>query len=194
LIHNAEVKNRVASIGHDDDKRQSDYGYRKQIQKEALNLPLFPTTTIGFLRRRLSFRYVKPPIIYGDISRPKPMTVHWASFATSLTKKLVKKMLTGPVTILQWSLVRNDQPREDTCKQIAMAIRYEVDDLERAGIQLIKIDEPAIREGLPLRKSDWQSYLGWAEKAFRLSASGFRVEIQMIHTYAILNSTILFKI
>jgi len=108
--------------------------------------------------------------------------VHWASFAQSLTKKWVKGMLTGPVTILQWSFVRNDQPREDTCNQIAMAIRDEVVDLERAGIKIIQIDEPAIREGLPLRNGDWQSYLGWAVKAFRLSASGVSDETQ-IHTH-----------
>ena len=141
----------------------------------------FSFTSNGWVQSYGS-RCVKPPIIYGDVSRPKPMTVHWASFAQSLTKKWVKGMLTGPVTILQWSFVRNDQPREDTCNQIAMAIRDEVVDLERAGIKIIQIDEPAIREGLPLRKGDWQSYLGWAVKAFRLSASGVSDETQ-IHTH-----------
>src|SRR6185436_11407243 len=99
------------------------------------------------------------PIIYGDVSRPKPMTVGWSTFAQSLTNKLIKGMLTGPVTILQWSFVRDDQPRSTTALQIALAIRDEVCDLEHVGIKIIQIDEPAIREGLPLRKSDWENYL-----------------------------------
>jgi 5-methyltetrahydropteroyltriglutamate--homocysteine methyltransferase len=127
-------------------------------------------------------RCVKPPIIFGDVSRPKPMTVKWSSFAQSLTKKWVKGMLTGPVTILQWSFVRNDQPRWLTCKQIALAIRDEVNDLQRAGIKIIQIDEPAIREGLPLRKNEWQSYLTWAVSAFKIASSGVEDETQ-IHTH-----------
>ncbi|HOZ83941.1 MAG TPA: 5-methyltetrahydropteroyltriglutamate--homocysteine S-methyltransferase [Niabella sp.] len=127
-------------------------------------------------------RCVKPPIIYGDVSRPEPMTLRWTSFAQSLTKKWVKGMLTGPVTILQWSFVRNDQPRSETCTQIALAIRDEVVDLENAGIKIIQIDEPAIREGLPLRKENWQEYLQWAVRAFRISASGVQDETQ-IHTH-----------
>ncbi|MCX2432079.1 5-methyltetrahydropteroyltriglutamate--homocysteine S-methyltransferase [Pedobacter sp. GR22-10] len=127
-------------------------------------------------------RCVKPPIIYGDISRPKPMTVKWTSYAQSLTSKYMKGMLTGPVTILQWSFVRNDQPRSETCTQIALAIRDEVVDLENAGIKIIQIDEPAIREGLPLRKKDWQTYLNWAVNAFKISASGVKDETQ-IHTH-----------
>lgn len=127
-------------------------------------------------------RCVKPPIIYGDISRPAPMTVFWSSYAQSLTRKWVKGMLTGPVTILQWSFVRNDQPRSETCKQIALAIREEVMDLERAGIKIIQIDEPAIREGLPLKKSNWKAYLDWAVQAFRISSSGVQDDTQ-IHTH-----------
>jgi len=127
-------------------------------------------------------RCVKPPIIYGDISRPEPMTVKWTSYAQSLTSKYMKGMLTGPVTILQWSFVRNDQPRSETCTQIALAIRDEVVDLENAGIKIIQIDEPAIREGLPLRKKDWQTYLNWAVNAFKISASGVEDETQ-IHTH-----------
>jgi 5-methyltetrahydropteroyltriglutamate--homocysteine methyltransferase len=127
-------------------------------------------------------RCVKPPIIYGDVSRPKPMTVRWSKFAQSLTGKPMKGMLTGPVTILQWSFVRDDQPRSETCRQIALAIRDEVADLESAGIGVIQIDEPALREGQPLRKSDWKKYLDWAVDAFRLSASGVKDKTQ-IHTH-----------
>jgi 5-methyltetrahydropteroyltriglutamate--homocysteine methyltransferase len=127
-------------------------------------------------------RYVKPPVIFGDVSRPKPMTVEWSAYAQSLTKRPMKGMLTGPVTILQWSFVRNDQPRSATCKQIALAIRDEVLDLEKAGIRLIQIDEPALREGLPLRNADRDQYLKWAVDCFRLSAAGVANETQ-IHTH-----------
>jgi 5-methyltetrahydropteroyltriglutamate--homocysteine methyltransferase len=127
-------------------------------------------------------RCVKPPIIFGDVSRPAPMTVRWSTYAQSLTKKPVKGMLTGPVTILQWSFVRDDQPRSETTKQIALAIRDEVVDLEKAGIGVIQIDEPAIREGLPLRRGDWGAYLKWAVESFRISASGVKDETQ-IHTH-----------
>ncbi len=127
-------------------------------------------------------RCVKPPVIYGDVSRPNPMTVKWSQYAQSLTPKWVKGMLTGPVTILQWSFVRNDQPRSETCTQIALAIRDEVVDLEKAGIKIIQIDEPAIREGLPLRKEEWANYLDWAVRAFRMSASGVNDDTQ-IHTH-----------
>lgn len=127
-------------------------------------------------------RYVKPPVIFGDVSRPEPMTVSWSKYAQSLTKKPMKGMITGPVTILQWSFVRDDQPREITTKQIALAIRDEVVDLEKAGITIIQIDEPAIREGLPLRKADWGSYLRWAVESFRISASGVKDTTQ-IHTH-----------
>ncbi len=127
-------------------------------------------------------RCVKPPIIYGDVERPVAMTVKWSAFAQSKTNKLMKGMLTGPVTILQWSFVRDDQPRSQTAFQIGLAIRDEVQDLESAGIKIIQIDEPAIREGLPLKKSKWDEYLQWAVKAFRLSASGVKNETQ-IHTH-----------
>ena len=127
-------------------------------------------------------RCVKPPVIYGDVSRPHDMTVRWSSFAQAQTKKLMKGMLTGPVTILQWSFVRVDQPRSVTTNQIALAIRDEVCALEKAGIKVIQIDEPAIREGLPLRREDWDSYLSWAVKAFRISSSGVQDETQ-IHTH-----------
>ena len=127
-------------------------------------------------------RCVKPPIIYGDVYRPKPMTVAWSRYAQSLTKKWMKGMLTGPVTILQWSFVRNDQPRSQTCIQIALAIRDEVVDLEKGGIRIIQIDEPAIREGLPLRKENRKEYLQWAVKAFRIAAGGVRDDTQ-VHTH-----------
>ena len=127
-------------------------------------------------------RYVKPPIIYGDISRPKPMTVEWSKYAQSLTKRPMKGMLTGPITILCWSFVRNDQSREKTAKQLALAIRDEVVDLEKAGIKVIQIDEPALREGLPLRQADWKAYLKWSVEAFRLSASGV-ADTTQIHTH-----------
>ncbi|MDO7173666.1 5-methyltetrahydropteroyltriglutamate--homocysteine S-methyltransferase [Mariniflexile sp. AS56] len=127
-------------------------------------------------------RCVKPPILFGDVSRENPMTLAWSTYAQSLTNIPVKGMLTGPVTILQWSFVRNDQPRATTCNQIALAIRDEVVDLEKNGLKIIQIDEPAIREGLPLRKEAWLHYLNWAVKAFRISASGVKDETQ-IHTH-----------
>ncbi|MYZ61325.1 5-methyltetrahydropteroyltriglutamate--homocysteine S-methyltransferase [Elizabethkingia anophelis] len=127
-------------------------------------------------------RCVKPPVIYGDVSRPEPLTVFWSQYAQSLTSKWVKGMLTGPVTILQWSFVRNDQSRKDTANQIALAIRDEVLDLEKAGVRIIQIDEPAIREGLPLRKKDAAAYLKWAVLAFRISASSVKDDTQ-IHTH-----------
>jgi 5-methyltetrahydropteroyltriglutamate--homocysteine methyltransferase len=127
-------------------------------------------------------RCVKPPIIYGDVVRPRPMTVDWSVYAQSLTSKPMKGMLTGPLTILQWSFVRDDQPRSETALQIALAMRDEVLNLEAAGIRVIQIDEPALREGLPLRRSDWGDYLEWAVNSFRLTASGVRDETQ-IHTH-----------
>ena len=127
-------------------------------------------------------RCVKPPILFGDISRPRPMTVEWTTFAQSLTDKPMKGMLTGPVTILNWSFVRDDQPRAETCRQLALAIRQEVLDLEQAGVRVIQIDEAALREGLPLRRAQWQSYLDWAVESFRISANGVRDETQ-IHTH-----------
>jgi 5-methyltetrahydropteroyltriglutamate--homocysteine methyltransferase len=127
-------------------------------------------------------RCVKPPILYGDISRPKAMTVAWTRYAQSLTDKPMKGMLTGPVTILNWSFVRDDQPRSVSCLQLALAIRAEVLDLERAGVRVIQIDEAALREGLPLRRAQWAGYLQWAVQAFRISANGVRDETQ-IHTH-----------
>jgi len=127
-------------------------------------------------------RYVRPPVIYGDVSRPEPMTVRWATYAQSLSDKPVKGMLTGPVTILNWSFVRDDQPRSVTCKQIALAMRDEVADLDAAGIAMIQIDEAALREGLPLRREDWQKYLDWAIESFRITGAGARPETQ-VHTH-----------
>lgn len=127
-------------------------------------------------------RCVKPPIIFGDVSRPQPMTVAWSSYAQSLTKRPMKGMLTGPITMLFWSFVRDDQPKSETCKQIGLALRQEVVDLEKAGIKIIQIDEPAIREGLPLHRADWDAYLKWAVDSFRLCSSGVKDETQ-IHTH-----------
>ena len=256
LIHNPQVKERLAKIEQKDFERKADFATRQKIQKEQFNLPLFPTTTIGSfpqtpeirqLRAKLKkgeltqaqyeaeiekaiievirwqeeigidvlvhgeyerndmveyfgelldgfaitengwvqsygSRCVKPPIIYGDVQRSQDLTVRWSSFAQQQTQKLMKGMLTGPVTILQWSFVRNDQARSQTAYQIALAIRDEVVALEKAGIKIIQIDEPAIREGLPLRKKDWANYLEWAVNAFRLASSGVRNETQ-IHTH-----------
>jgi 5-methyltetrahydropteroyltriglutamate--homocysteine methyltransferase len=141
----------------------------------------FAFTQFGWVQSYGS-RCVKPPVLFGDVSRPTPMTVEWTQYAQSLTQKPMKGMLTGPVTILQWSFVRDDQPRSVTTQQIALAIRDEVVDLETAGIGIIQIDEPAFREGLPLKKSDWAAYLDWAAAAFRISASGVANQTQ-IHTH-----------
>ncbi|HJE64595.1 MAG TPA: 5-methyltetrahydropteroyltriglutamate--homocysteine S-methyltransferase [Alcaligenes faecalis] len=127
-------------------------------------------------------RCVKPPIIFGDVLRLAPMSVAWSSYAQSLTERPVKGMLTGPVTMLQWSFVRDDQSRADTCRQLALALRDEVSDLEQAGIHVIQLDEPAFREGLPLRQGDWQAYLDWAVDCFRLTTSAVSDETQ-IHTH-----------
>jgi 5-methyltetrahydropteroyltriglutamate--homocysteine methyltransferase len=124
-------------------------------------------------------RYVRPPIIFGDVLRPSAMTVDWITYAQSLTDKPVKGMLTGPVTMLEWSFVRDDQPLADTCKQLALAIRDEVEDLETAGTQIIQVDEPAIREGLPLRKDRWDEYLSWAVHCFRLATAVVKDETQV---------------
>ena len=127
-------------------------------------------------------RCVRPPVIVGDVSRPEPMTVRWLAYAQEQTDQPVKGMLTGPVTLLQWSFERDDQSRADTCRQLALAIRDEVADLEAAGIPAIQIDEPAFREGLPLQESDWDDYLDWAVECFRLASSGVQDETQ-IHTH-----------
>ncbi|QXP45014.1 5-methyltetrahydropteroyltriglutamate--homocysteine S-methyltransferase [Shewanella eurypsychrophilus] len=151
----------------------------------------FAFTQFGWVQSYGS-RCVKPPLIYGDVSRPTPMTVEWAEYAQSLTDKPVKGMLTGPVTILHWSFAREDISREQIATQIGLAIRDEVVDLQNAGIGIIQIDEPAFREGLPLKKSDWDAYLKWAVDAFKLSAAGVTDETQ-IHThmcYSEFNETI----
>ncbi|QLH22719.1 5-methyltetrahydropteroyltriglutamate--homocysteine S-methyltransferase [Streptomyces sp. Rer75] len=127
-------------------------------------------------------RYVRPPILAGDISRPEPMTVRWTTYAQSLTDRPVKGMLTGPVTMLAWSFVRDDQPLADTARHVALALRDEVSDLEAAGTPVIQVDEPALRETLPLRTADRPSYLAWATEAFRLTTGGVRADTQ-IHTH-----------
>ncbi len=127
-------------------------------------------------------RYVRPPILFGDVTRPQPMTVAWWRYAQSLTTKPMKAMLTGPVTILNWSFVRDDVPRSEACRQIALAIRDEVVDLEAAGAKMIQIDEAALREGLPLRRADWTTYLDWAVESFRLCSSGV-ADATQIHTH-----------
>ena len=127
-------------------------------------------------------RCVKPPIIFGDVSRPNPMTVYWSTYAQSLTKRPMKGMLTGPVTMFKWSFVRNDIPLSEVAKQIALALNDEVLDLEKAGIKVIQIDEPAIREAMPLKKSQWKEFLDWACESFRLSSTGAEDSTQ-IHTH-----------
>ncbi len=127
-------------------------------------------------------RCVKPPILFGDVARPRAMTVEWARYAQELTRRPMKGMLTGPVTILQWSFVRDDLPRSKVCLQIALALRDEVRDLEAGGISMIQVDEPALREGLPLRKAEWSAYLDWAVEAFKVATSGVRDDTQ-IHTH-----------
>jgi len=141
----------------------------------------FTFTEFGWVQSYGS-RCVKPPILFGDVHRPKPMTVDWITYAQSLTERPMKGMLTGPVTMLNWSFVRDDQPRSVSCRQLALAIREEVLDLERAGVRVIQIDEPALREGLPLRRSQWKGYLDWAIECFRIAANGVSDETQ-IHTH-----------
>jgi len=255
-VNNPSVKEAVARIDSQLGQRKSPFAKRADKQAEILNLPKYPTTTIGSFpqtsdirKTRNQFkagkideatyvtamqneiarcvreqealeldvfvhgeaerndmveyfgeqldgyafsefgwvqsygsRCVKPPILFGDISRPNPMTVKWIRYAQSLTDKPMKGMLTGPVTILNWSFVRDDQPRSVSCRQIALAIRDEVLDLEKAGVQIIQIDEAALREGLPLRQSQWQEYLNWAVESFRIAANGVSDETQ-IHTH-----------
>ncbi|WP_447592585.1 5-methyltetrahydropteroyltriglutamate--homocysteine S-methyltransferase [Aquipseudomonas campi] len=255
-IHKPAVQARLAAITAADSQRQSPFGQRIEQQRARLQLPAFPTTTIGSFPQtsairlaRQSFkagklsaaayteamhseirhavdvqeklgldvlvhgeaerndmveyfaeqldgyaftrfgwvqsygsRCVKPAVIFGDLSRPQAMTVEWITYAQSLTSKVMKGMLTGPVTMLMWSFPRDDISREQQARQLALAIRDEVVDLEAAGIKVIQIDEAAFREGLPLRKAQWQAYLGWATEAFRLCASGVRDETQ-IHTH-----------
>jgi len=151
------------------------------VQYFAEQLDGYAFTTAGWVQSYGS-RCVRPPIILGDISRPEPMTVAWSTYAQSLTSRPVKGMLTGPVTMMQWSFVRDDLPRETVCRQLALALRDEVRDLEAAGIGVIQIDEPALREGLPLRASERADYLAWAVECFRLASSGVDDETQ-IHTH-----------
>jgi len=256
LIHNDLIKDRIDFIEQFEEMKRPPFPLRKKAQQKRLELPAFPTTTIGsfpqtadvrswraklkkeelsndeynrliqieigkairwqeeigldvlvhgeferndmveyfgemldgfvFTRngwvQSYGSRCVKPPIIFGDVQRSYPMTLDWITYAQSLTSKPVKGMLTGPVTILKWSFVRDDQPLSVTCNQIALAIRDEVLDLEKAHISIIQIDEPALREGLPLRKNDWTTYLDWAVNAFRLSYAGVKDQTQ-IHTH-----------
>ncbi|HSX55681.1 MAG TPA: 5-methyltetrahydropteroyltriglutamate--homocysteine S-methyltransferase [Sphingomonas sp.] len=151
------------------------------VQYFGEQLAGFAFTVNGWVQSYGS-RCVRPPVLYGDVSRPNPMTVEWWRYAQSVTNKPVKGMLTGPVTILNWSFVRDDQSREASCRQISLAIRDEVQDLEAAGCQAIQIDEAALREGLPLRRKDWQPYLDWAVDCFRLSAAGV-ADATQIHTH-----------
>ena len=255
-INDPAVKARTEAADPSLSRRPSAFEIRRTIQRDKLNLPSYPTTTIGsfpqtseirkaradhgkgviddgaydvFLRKETAravrwqeqvgldvlvhgeferndmvqyfgeqlsgfaftnyawvqsygSRCVRPPIIYGDISRPKAMTVDWWRYAQSLTGRPMKGMLTGPVTILNWSFVRDDQPRSATCRQLAFAIRDEVVDLENAGASIIQIDEAALREGLPLRRGEWQTYLDWAVECFRITSSGVRDATQ-IHTH-----------
>ncbi|SNS78152.1 5-methyltetrahydropteroyltriglutamate--homocysteine S-methyltransferase [Sphingopyxis indica] len=151
------------------------------VQYFGEQLSGFAFTRSGWVQSYGS-RCVRPPILYGDVSRPAPMTVEWWRYAQDQTDRPVKGMLTGPVTILNWSFVRDDQPRATSCRQIALAIRDEVRDLETAGAAIIQIDEAALREGLPLRRGEWQTYLDWAVEAFRIASSGVRDDTQ-IHTH-----------
>jgi 5-methyltetrahydropteroyltriglutamate--homocysteine methyltransferase len=141
----------------------------------------FAFTRFGWVQS-YGTRCVKPPLLFGDVSRPGPMTVRWSKYAQSQTNHPMKAMLTGPITILQWSLVRDDLPRAEVTRQLALALRDEVNDLEAAGLKVIQVDEPALREGLPLRRADRPAYLTWATEAFRLATSGVRDDTQ-IHTH-----------
>ncbi|KAF3507777.1 hypothetical protein F2Q69_00002961 [Brassica cretica] len=167
---------RITNCGVQDSTQRND-----MVEYFGEQLSGFAFTANGWVQSYGS-RCVKPPIIYGDVSRPKPMTVFWSSTAQSMTKRPMKGMLTGPVTILNWSFVRNDQPRHETCYQIALAIKDEVEDLEKGGIGVIQIDEAALREGLPLRKAEHSFYLDWAVHSFRITNCGVQDSTQ-IHTH-----------
>jgi 5-methyltetrahydropteroyltriglutamate--homocysteine methyltransferase len=151
------------------------------VQYFAEQLDGFVTTANGWVQSYGS-RCVRPPIIHGDVSRPEPITVRWSTYAQSLTDRPVKGMLTGPVTMLAWSFVRDDQPLSETARQVALAIRDEVGDLEAAGLRIVQVDEPALRELLPLREKDRAAYLDWAVGAFRLATSGV-ADATQIHTH-----------
>jgi 5-methyltetrahydropteroyltriglutamate--homocysteine methyltransferase len=190
-LSQAEYEQRIEAEIRDTVKAQEALGLDVLVHGEAERndmveyfgeqLDGFAFTRFGWVQSYGS-RCVKPPVLFGDVQRPAPMTVRWARFAASQTEKPMKGMLTGPVTILNWSFVRDDQPRSDTALQLALALRDEVLDLEAAGIGIIQIDEAALREGLPLRRRHWQTYLDWAVGAFRLTASGAASETQ-IHTH-----------
>ena len=154
------------------------------VQYFAEQLTGFVCTQHGWVQS-YGTRYVRPPIIVGDVARPGPMTVQWATYAQSLTDRPLKGMLTGPVTMLAWSFVRDDQPAGDTATQVALALRDEVTDLEHAGIAVIQVDEPALRETLPLRQQDRAEYLEWATRAFRLTTAGVRDETQIHHPHVL---------
>jgi 5-methyltetrahydropteroyltriglutamate--homocysteine methyltransferase len=151
------------------------------VQYFGERLAGFAVTANGWVQS-YGTRCVRPPILHGEVRRDRPITVDWARYAQSLTRLPVKGMLTGPVTILQWSFVRDDQSRELTCRQIARALHDEVVDIERAGVAVIQVDEPALREGLPLRRVEWPAHLDWATACFRLATSGVADRTQ-IHTH-----------
>ncbi|STZ75775.1 5-methyltetrahydropteroyltriglutamate--homocysteine S-methyltransferase [Bergeriella denitrificans] len=185
--YEAAMKKEIALVVEEQEKLDIDVLVHGEAERNDMVeyfgelLSGFAFTQYGWVQSYGS-RCVKPPIIFGDVSRPNAMTVAWSTYAQSLTKRPMKGMLTGPVTILQWSFVRNDIPRATVCKQIALALNDEVLDLEKAGIKVIQIDEPAIREGLPLKRADWDAYLAWASEAFRLSSTGCEDSTQ-IHTH-----------
>ncbi len=185
--YEAAMKKEIALVVEEQEKLDLDVLVHGEAERNDMVeyfgelLSGFAFTQYGWVQSYGS-RCVKPPIIFGDVSRPEAMTVAWSTYAQSLTKRPMKGMLTGPVTILQWSFVRNDIPRSTVCKQIALALNDEVLDLEKAGIKVIQIDEPAIREGLPLKRADWDAYLNWAGESFRLSSSGCEDSTQ-IHTH-----------
>jgi 5-methyltetrahydropteroyltriglutamate--homocysteine methyltransferase len=151
------------------------------VQYFAENLDGFDVTVHGWVQSYGS-RCTRPSILWGDVSRPAPITVPWAAYAQSLTEKPLKGMLTGPVTILAWSFVRDDQPLAETANQVALALRDEIADLETAGIKVIQVDEPALRELLPLRRADQPAYLDWSVKSFRLATAGAQDATQ-VHTH-----------
>ena len=186
-LYAEEMRREVAAVIADQEKLGLDvlvHGEPERndmVQYFAEQLDGFIATQQGWVQSYGS-RYVRPPIIVGDVSRPEPMTVEWATYAQSLTQRPVKGMLTGPVTMLAWSFVRDDQPEGDTAQQVALALRDEVADLESAGIGVIQVDEPALRETLPLRSADRADYLDWAVRSFQLSTAGVADRTQ-IHTH-----------
>jgi 5-methyltetrahydropteroyltriglutamate--homocysteine methyltransferase len=185
--YDAKIKEEIASVVQVQEEIGLDVLVHGEAERNDMveyfgeQLSGFAFTDMGWVQSYGS-RCVKPPIIYGDVSRPHPMTVAWSQYAQSLTQHPMKGMLTGPVTILCWSFVRDDQPKQETAMQIALALRDEILDLEKNGITIVQLDEPAFREGLPLREKDWPQYLDWAVNAFKLSVSGVANSTQ-IHTH-----------